>query len=130
VREPAHEEVVKSLGAKSLVVPLDAPVSDYTAAIEGAVAVFHCSGYSPPVRGPDEPPVPREEQDAGSKAEHDATIKAYDAIEAVVGPKPRLIMMSGVDIRSVQGPGTLCEDYFQRVTPKLNFRHPHRTKRT
>jgi nucleoside-diphosphate-sugar epimerase len=131
VREPAHEEVVKSLGAKSLVLTLDAPLSDYTAAVEGAVVVYHCSGYSPPARGPDEPPVPQEEQAAGSKAEHDGTIRAYDAIEAVAGPKPRLIMMSGVDIRD---PSKVPEHYVRMLStaqrPELTFRHSYRTKRT
>jgi hypothetical protein len=101
VREPAHEEVVKSLGAKSLLLTLDAPLSDYTAAVEGAVAVYYCSGFSPAPPGPDAPPVPQQEHDGGSKADYDGTIKVYDAIEAVAGPKPRLIMLSGVDIRDV-----------------------------
>jgi nucleoside-diphosphate-sugar epimerase len=101
VREPAHEETVQSLGAKSLVLTRDAPLSDYTAVVEGAVAVYYCSVQVVCSSGPDAPPVPQEEQEAAHKAEYDDTIKVYDAIEAVAGPKPRLIMLSGVDVRDL-----------------------------
>jgi len=113
VQEPAHEEVVKSLGAKSLVLTPESPLSDYKAAVEGAVAVYYCGGYWP-CPGPDAPPISQEELEAAHKAEHDATIKVYDAIEALAGPKPRLIMLSGVDIRDL----SKVPDHYVRIALK------------
>jgi hypothetical protein len=101
VRDPAQEETVRGLGAKPLVLALDAPLPNYTAAVDGAVSVYYCSGYSAPMAGPDAPAVPQEEQEAGNRAEHDGTLKVFDAIEAAKGSKPMLIMLSGVDIRDL-----------------------------
>ena len=92
---------MRGLGAKPLVLALDAPLPNYTAAVDGAVSVYYCSGYSAPMAGPDAPPVPQEEQEAGNRAEHDGTLKVFDAIEAAKGSKPMLIMLSGVDIRDL-----------------------------
>jgi hypothetical protein len=87
-----------SPSAKTLVLPLDTTVEAYASAFEGAKVVYFCSGYTPSIGA--SAPISREADDAKHKAEgYDDAVKVFDAVEAVKGPKPRLIMMSASDIR-------------------------------
>jgi hypothetical protein len=97
VREIAHESEVSALSAKTLVIPLDTAVEAYALAFQDVEVVYYCSGYTP---APGASSISREEDNAKHKAEgYDDAVKVFDAIEAVKGPKPRLIMMSGSDLR-------------------------------
>ena len=98
VRESAHEDEVKKLSAKTLVLSPEAAVEEYTSLFDGVEVVYYCSGYS----ASGSPEVSQEEKVAREKAEaFDGAVKVFDAIEAVKNTKPRLIMVSGTVIRDL-----------------------------
>lgn len=66
----------------------DSPVSDFTKAFTGQDVVYFSAGAG--ARGGEE---------RTKKVDYEGALKVFDAIEAVDGPKPRLILVSAVDIR-------------------------------
>ena len=63
VRESAHEDEIKKLSAKALVLSPEAAVEEYTSVFDGVEVVYYCSGYTP-VCAPDAPEPSQEEKAA------------------------------------------------------------------
>ncbi|KAJ7258049.1 NADH(P)-binding-domain-containing protein [Mycena haematopus] len=89
IRSSAHEEDIKAASATPLLLSLeDASVADFTAAFQGADVVYFSAGAGGK-GGPER-----------TKAvDYEGAVKVFDAIEAVNGTRPRLILVSVIDIR-------------------------------
>ncbi|KAI0766409.1 NADH(P)-binding-domain-containing protein [Trametes elegans] len=89
IRNPAQADDITAASAKPLVLSVeDAPVADFTKAFQGTDVVYWSCGAGG--KGGEE---------GTKKIDYEGALKVYDAIEAVDGPKPRLIVVSAVDIR-------------------------------
>ncbi|KAJ7258053.1 NADH(P)-binding-domain-containing protein [Mycena haematopus] len=88
IRNPAHEADIKAASAIPLLLSLEeATVADFTAAFQGVDVVYFSAGAGE--AGPER-----------TKAvDWDGAVKVFDAIEAVKGTPPRLILVSAIDIR-------------------------------
>lgn len=93
-RNAAHSEEVAATGATPLVLSLeDAPKARFVEVFEGKDLVYFSAGAG----GKGDPSRTR-------KVDYDGALKVFDAIEEVKGTKPRLIMVSGLDIRDTSVP--------------------------
>ncbi|KDQ56023.1 hypothetical protein JAAARDRAFT_318144 [Jaapia argillacea MUCL 33604] len=91
IRDPSHAAEITEASAKPLLLSLeDAPVADLSVAFEGAEVVYFSAGAG----GKGGPERTR-------KVDYEGALKVFDAIEAVQGSKPRLILVSAVDVRDL-----------------------------
>ncbi|KAJ7258048.1 NADH(P)-binding-domain-containing protein [Mycena haematopus] len=89
IRTPAHEEDIKAASATPLLLSLEAaPVADFTAAFQGTDVVYFSAGAGG--KGGEE---------RTKAVDYEGAVKVFDAIEAVKGTRPRLILVSAIDIR-------------------------------
>lgn len=89
IRSPSHADDITAASATPLVLSLeDASVSDFTNVFEDTDVVVWSAGAGGK-GGPER-----------TKAvDYEGALKVFDAIEAVQGKKPRLILVSAVDVR-------------------------------
>ncbi|KAJ7092424.1 NADH(P)-binding-domain-containing protein [Mycena belliarum] len=89
IRSTEHEEDIKAASATPLLLSLEAsPVAEFTAAFQGADVVYFSAGAGG--KGGEE---------RTKKVDYDGALKVFDAIEAVDSPRPRLVLVSAIDIR-------------------------------
>ncbi|KAJ7459472.1 NADH(P)-binding-domain-containing protein [Mycena galericulata] len=89
IRTAAHEEDIKSASATPLLLSLEeSPASEFTAAFQGADIVYFSAGAGG--KGGEE---------RTKAVDYEGTLKVFDAIEAVEGTRPRLILVSALDVR-------------------------------
>lgn len=94
IRTKSHEADIKAASAHPLLLCLeDSPVSEFTQAFEGVDVVYFSAGAGGK-GGPD----------ATKKVDYEGALKVFDAIEGVAGKKPRLVLVSAVDVRNPDGP--------------------------
>jgi hypothetical protein len=89
IRDVNQTEDINAAGAKALVLSLeDSPVGDFTTAFDGADVVYFSAGAG------------GKGGEARTKAiDYEGAVKVFDAIESIKTRKPRLILVSAVDIR-------------------------------
>ncbi|KZT21333.1 NAD(P)-binding protein [Neolentinus lepideus HHB14362 ss-1] len=89
IRTPEHEPDIITTSAKSLLLSLeDASVSEFTSVFQGKDVVYFSAGAGG--RGGPE---------RTKKVDYEGALKVFDAIEGVRGQKPRLILVSAIDVR-------------------------------
>lgn len=91
IRDPAQSPTITTAGATPVVLSLeDSPASAFTAAFEEARAnvVYFSAGAGG--KGGEE---------RTKAVDYGGALKVFDAIEGVSGAKPRLVLVSAVDIR-------------------------------
>ncbi|PPR00297.1 hypothetical protein CVT24_004587 [Panaeolus cyanescens] len=89
IRNADQEKDITGVGATPLVISLeDASVQDFAKAFKGFDVVYFSAGAGG--KGGEE---------RTKKVDYEGAVKTFDAIEAVEGPKPRLVLVSAVDIR-------------------------------
>jgi hypothetical protein len=91
IRDPAQSEAISAAGAKPLVLSVEeASVADFTKAFEDTQAdLVYWSAGAGGKGGPDRT----------RRVDYEGALKVFDAIEAVSGSKPRLVLVSAVDVR-------------------------------
>lgn len=90
IRNKEHEQDIKDVSATPLVLSLeDAPASDFSKFFKNFDLVYFAAGASG--KGGEE---------RTKKVDYEGAVKIFDAIEGVDGPKPRLILVSAIDIRN------------------------------
>ncbi|KAG8747708.1 hypothetical protein FRC10_011835 [Ceratobasidium sp. 414] len=90
IRDPAQSQDITDTGASPAVLSLeDAPVADLTKLITDTQAevVYFCAGAGG--KGGEE---------RTKAVDYSGALKTFDAIDAVPGPKPRLVLISGLDV--------------------------------
>ena len=88
-RNSAHSDEVAATGAVPLVLSLeDEPKETFANLFEGKDIVYFSAGAG----GKGAPERTR-------KVDYEGALKVFDAIELVEGAKPRLIMVSAIDVR-------------------------------
>jgi uncharacterized protein YbjT (DUF2867 family) len=98
IRTPAHEEEIKAASATPLLLNLEeSPVSDFTAAFQGADVVYFSAGAGG--KGGEE---------RTKRVDYEGALRVFDALQAVKEPRPRLILVSAIDIRD---PNTIPAHY-------------------
>lgn len=107
IRDPSQSQDITDTGAKPHVLSLeDAPVSDFAQLFTGANSIVFAAG-------------------AGGKGGEERTravdyagaLKVFDAIDAVSGAKPRLVLVSGLDV----GNEDRFPDHYVRRSPNPSF---------
>lgn len=94
IRNAAHSDEVSATGATPLVLSLeDDPAAKFTEVFEGKDLVYFTAGA-----GMDGYP------ERTLKVDRDGAIKVFDALELVKGAKPRLILLSSIDVRDISAP--------------------------
>jgi uncharacterized protein YbjT (DUF2867 family) len=90
IRTPEHEADIKAASATPLILSLeDSPVSEFTAAFQGADVVYFSAGAGG-----------KGGEDRTKAVDYEGALKVFDAIEALdKGKRPRLILVSAIDIR-------------------------------
>ncbi|KAJ7161149.1 NADH(P)-binding-domain-containing protein [Mycena filopes] len=89
IRTAAHEDDIKAASATPLLLSLeDTPAADFTAAFTGADVVYFSAGAGG--KGGEE---------RTKSVDYEGAVKVFDAIEGVQGARPRLILVSAIDIR-------------------------------
>ncbi|KAG6809683.1 hypothetical protein H0H92_015158 [Tricholoma furcatifolium] len=89
IRTLDYQDEIKALSAEPIILSLeDSPVAEFTALFEGQDVVYFSAGAGG--KGGEE---------RTKKVDYEGAIKVFDAIEAVPNPKPRLILVSAIDIR-------------------------------
>ena len=104
IRDPSQEQDVS---ATPLILSLEnSPAADFTNAFKGSDVVYFSAGAG--------------DEKRTKKVDHEGALKIFDAIEAVSGEKPLLILVSSVDIRDPdkipahyvrQTPDSLLEEF-------------------
>ncbi|KAG6845595.1 hypothetical protein H0H93_016050, partial [Arthromyces matolae] len=98
IRDLDHQDEIKSISAEPVVLSLeDSPVEQFTALFEGEDVVYFSAGAGG--KGGEE---------RTKKVDYEGALKVFDALEGVQGPKPRLILVSAIDIRD---PDTIPAHY-------------------
>ncbi|KZP33179.1 NAD(P)-binding protein [Athelia psychrophila] len=93
IRTKDHEADVKAASAHPLFLNLEeSPVSEFTKAFEGVDVVYFSAGAGGK-GGPD----------ASKRVDYEGAVKVFDAIESVEGKKPRLVLVSAIDVRDTDG---------------------------
>ena len=88
-RNAEHSNEVAATGANTLVLSLeDAPKEKFADVFEGKDVVYFSAGAG----GKGAPERTRQ-------VDYEGALKIFDAIELVKGPKPRVIMVSAIDVR-------------------------------
>ncbi|KAG7441373.1 NAD(P)-binding protein [Guyanagaster necrorhizus] len=94
IRNPDQEGDIEDTGATPQVLSLeDSSTLDFAKAFEGKDIVYWSAGAGG--KGGEE---------RTKKVDYEGAIKVFDAIEAVQGPKPRLIYVSAIDLRDRNSP--------------------------
>ncbi|KAJ7607535.1 NADH(P)-binding-domain-containing protein [Roridomyces roridus] len=90
IRSEEHKDDITAAGATPLLLSLEeSPVSAFTEAFEGAYVVYFSAGAGG--NGGEE---------RTKAVDYEGAVKVFDAIEGVQGPKPRLILVSALDVRN------------------------------
>lgn len=90
IRTKEQEADIIAASAKPLLLDLEnSPKSDFTKAFEGVDVVYFSAGAGGK-GGPERT----------KKIDYEGALKVYDAIEDVSGKKPRLVLVSAVDVRA------------------------------
>lgn len=114
IRSSDHEEDIRNVSAIPVVLSLeDGTVSEFSAEFEEQDVVYFSAGAGG--KGGDE---------RTKKIDYEGVVKVYDAIEAVKGVKPRLILVSAVDIRDPEKiPTHYVRTYFleRKLDPLTNL---------
>ena len=112
IRTSAHSPDITSIPAKPLVLSLeDSPVAEFSQAFEGQDVIYFSAGAGG--KGGDE---------RTKQVDYEGAVKVFDAIEGVKGNKPRLVLVSAIDVRD---PDKVPEYYVRRALTILirrNFR--------
>lgn len=104
IRDASQNKDITDVSATPLVLSLeDSPVSDFTKALAGHDVVYFSAGAGG--KGGEE---------RTKKVDYEGAIKVFDAIEGINGPKPRLILVSAIDIRD---PDKIPAHYVRNVLP-------------
>lgn len=89
IRNPEQSQDIKETGATPLVLSLeDDPISKFSNVFTGQDVVYFSAGAGG--KGGEE---------RTKAVDYQGAIKIFDALEGVQGPKPRLILVSAIDIR-------------------------------
>jgi len=89
IRSASQEQEIKDLSANPLVLSLeDDSVAEFSKAFSGQDVVYFSAGAGG--KGGEE---------RTKKVDYEGAIKVFDAIEGVEGTKPRLILVSAIDVR-------------------------------
>ncbi|KAJ7868563.1 NADH(P)-binding-domain-containing protein [Mycena olivaceomarginata] len=89
IRTAAHEEDIKAASATPLLLSLEeSAVGDFTAAFQGVDVVYFSAGAGG--KGGEE---------RTKSVDYEGALKVFDAIEGVQGTRPRLILVSAIDVR-------------------------------
>uniref|UniRef100_A0A8H7XTM1 NAD(P)-binding domain-containing protein n=1 Tax=Psilocybe cubensis TaxID=181762 RepID=A0A8H7XTM1_PSICU len=89
IRDASQNNDIMDVSATPLVLSLeDSPVSDFTKAFTGQDVVYFSAGAGG--KGGEE---------RTKKVDYEGAVKVFDAIEGVSSAKPRLILVSAIDIR-------------------------------
>jgi len=89
IRTADHEEDIRAASATPLILSLEeSPVADFTKAFQGADVVYFSAGAGG--KGGEE---------RTKAVDYEGAVKVFDAIEGVEGTRPRLILVSAIDIR-------------------------------
>lgn len=89
IRTVAHEEDIKAASATPLLLSLEeSAVSEFTAAFQGVDVVYFSAGAGG--TGGEE---------RTKSVDYEGALKVFDAIEGVQGTRPRLILVSAIDVR-------------------------------
>ncbi|KAL0952699.1 hypothetical protein HGRIS_006935 [Hohenbuehelia grisea] len=89
VRTPEHEADIKAASATPLQLSLEeSPLSEFSKAFEAKDVVYFSAGAGG--KGGEE---------RTKAVDYEGAVKVFDAIEAVQGKKPRLVLVSAIDIR-------------------------------
>ncbi|KAK7055510.1 hypothetical protein R3P38DRAFT_3304729 [Favolaschia claudopus] len=98
----AHEEDIKAVSATPLLLSLeDSPVGDFSKAfqLQGADVLYFSAGAGG--KGGEE---------RKKSVDDEGVLKVFDAIEAVEAARPRLILVSGIDVRDPEKKPAHYED--------------------
>ncbi|KAJ6492847.1 NADH(P)-binding-domain-containing protein [Mycena vitilis] len=96
VRDKAHEDDIRNASATPLVLSLEhASVEELKTAFEGKNVVYFIAGAG------GKGATPEEKKERTRKIDYEGAVKVFDAIEACAGAKPRLILVSAIDVRDV-----------------------------
>ena len=88
-RDAQHSAEVAATGASPVVLSLeDDPTEKFTSVFEGKEVVYFSAGAGGK-GGPERT----------TKVDYEGALKVFDAIELVKGTKPRLILVSAIDVR-------------------------------
>jgi len=102
IRNKDQEADIIAASAKPLILDLEsASKSDFTKVFEGVDVVYWSAGAGGK-GGPERT----------KKVDYEGALKVYDAIEDVSGKKPRLVLVSAVDVRA---PGSEPPDYYDEA---------------
>ncbi|KAL1747746.1 NADH(P)-binding-domain-containing protein [Schizophyllum fasciatum] len=94
IRDPAHSSDITATSAKPLVLSLESSTpADFTKVFTGKDIVYWSAGAGG--KGGEE---------RTKAVDYEGAIKVFDAIEAVEGTKPRLILVSAIDVRDPTKP--------------------------
>jgi len=89
IRDAAQEQDIKDVSAMPLVLSLeDDSAAEFSKAFKGHDVVYFSAGAGG--KGGEE---------RTKKVDYEGAVKVFDALEGVEGPKPRLILVSAIDIR-------------------------------
>ncbi|KAF9461359.1 NADH(P)-binding-domain-containing protein [Collybia nuda] len=89
IRNSEHEADIKEASAEPVLLSLEeSPVSDFAAVFEGQDVVYFSAGAGS-----------QGGADRTKAVDFEGAVKVFDGIESVKGPKPRLILVSAVDVR-------------------------------
>lgn len=102
IRTKEHEADIKDTGAFPHILSLEeSPVSDFTSLFEDKNVVYFSAGAGG-----------KGGADRTKAVDYEGALKVFDALEAVKSePKPRLILVSAVDVRD---PEKIPEHYVRR----------------
>ncbi|KIM81998.1 hypothetical protein PILCRDRAFT_820886 [Piloderma croceum F 1598] len=93
IRTEEHIQDIEAVSSHPLLLSLeDAPVADFTRAFEDVDVVYFSAGAGG-----------KGGAERTKKVDYEGAVKIFDAIEGVQGKKPRLILVSAVDVRDPDG---------------------------
>jgi len=111
IRTRDHEADIKAASAHPLLLSLeDSPVSDFSKAFEGADVVYFSAGAGG-----------KGGQERTRKVDYEGAVKTFDAIEGVSGKKPRLVLVSAVDVRDPDSDYPTHYDEADKETSKRSW---------
>lgn len=106
-RDVAHLDEVAATGATPVVLSLeDDPKEKFATVFEGKDIVYFSAGAGGK-GGPERT----------KKVDYEGALKVFDAVELVKGPKPRLILVSAIDVRDRSAP--VPSHYVSHITATI-----------
>ena len=104
IRTQEHEDDIRGTSAKPVLLSLeDSPVIDFSTAFEGQDVVYFSAGAGG-----------KGGAERTKQVDYEGAVKVFDAVEAMKGPKPRLILVSAIDVRDPEKvPAHYVGDGFQ-----------------